>query len=459
MSEKNITKTAGAVSIGGLIVQAGGALGQFLYVIWLTPADFGLWAAASAAVALVGSVTNAGEANAYLASRSSGISGPFRRSARFNYLLGAVGLLIAIFFAVFVDLRVAPLIAVLAFGLPLQGRAAMLVAVFIKTRSQSKLISYQVIGTLVRLSVGIFVAIIWQSPFALALSYISYSAIVVVLGNLWIKRFAPPLVTSPSEPSGSWSLRVDRAVHQFSQILPHQSGYLTTSMFASAQLLGLYFFAYQATSAISAVVGPPLSKATMAELTRVEKSERIPLVWRFLILVTALVALYAALVGLASQPVLGLIGERWAGVLAPLVILLSSLPARFILPVTEALFMVSAKWRRSTSINFMDAAGVALSAFIALVILEGDVAVLAACITFWQVGYGNIRAIFALPGHRVLTLITIVLPNTLVVVFFATSVMQLGYLHWIAFLCVLVITGAQLVVFVVSARRARQVKA
>lgn len=456
MSEKNIAKAAGAVSIGSLIVQAGGVLGQFVYAIWLTPSDFGLWATASASMALVGALLNAGEANAYLAGSSVGISGPFKRSRTFNYMLTAVGMLVAVNFTLFADLEVAAMITVLACGLPLQGRATMLIAAFIKIRSRSTLIAFQAVGTVVRLLIGIMVASIWASPLALALAYVSYSLVVVFLGQVWIKRSAPQLASAESAPVGSWSLRVDRAVHQVSQTLPNQIDYLTISIFAGAQVLGLYFFAYQATSAISAMLSSPLSKATMSELSGIERARRVPLVCRFLILIVALVGLGSALVSLIIQPLSDFLGERWQDVLAPLVILLSSLPARFVIPITEALNMVNAKWRRSIWINVADALGVCASAVIALVGVGGGVVTLAIFVTIWKVAFGNVRAIVSLRGQRLLAFVAIVVPSTLYAAIFAMSVLVYGYFGWLAFVAVLIIVSAQLIVFVATMMRARR---
>lgn len=456
MNERSIAKAAGAVSIGSLVVQAGGVLGQFLYAIWLTPADFGLWATASASVALVGSLINAGEANGYLAGRSIGISGPFRRATAFNYVLAAVGFLVAISYAVFVDMDVAVLIALLACGLPLRGRGAMLIAVFIKTRNQSRLISYQMVGTLARLLMGICVAAIWHSPLALALAYVTYSLVLVVLGHMWLTKTAPHLKSIRSDEAGSRTVRIDRGVHQFSQTLPHQIGYLTASIFASAQLLGLYFFAYQATSAISGVMASPLSKATMAELSKVDHNERVPLVWRFLVLMVGIVGLLVAIAGFILEPLSDLIGERWQDVLAPLVILLASLPARFVLPITEALYMVNARWRQSISINLVDTCGISLSAIVALVTLDGDVVVLAAAITLWKTVFGNFRALVSLAGRRLLTLWAIVVPNFLFVSIFALSVVQFGYFHLFAFLAVILIVSVQIFIFVFSILQQRK---
>lgn len=458
MSEKNIAKAAGAVSIGSLIVQVGGVLGQLLYAFWLDPGDFGLWATASASVALVGSFLNAGEANAYLAGRALGVKGAFKRSGTFNYFLAALGSLIAIIYAVFFDMKIAILIVILVVGLPLQGRSSMLIASFIKTRSQAKLITFQAIATIVRLLVGVLVASIWMSAIALALAYVSYSVALAILGHLWIKRTAPYLLSLTSESAGSRSLRFDRAIHQFSQTLPNQIGYLTTSIFASAQLLGLYFFAYQATSAISGVLASPLSKATMSELSHVDKSQRIPVAWRFLVLVVASVSLLSSCISLMVQPLSGIVGEDWRPVLAPLVIMLASLPARFVLPITEALYMVNAKWRRSIWINLSDAGGIVLSTIIALVVLDGDVVVLAVAITLWKVIFGNTRAFFALPGRRILTAAVIILPNTLFVLVSSVSVIKLGYFHWLAFFVILLTSGIQLVVVYLSLRRSGEQK-
>ena len=452
MSERNISRAAGAVSLGSLLVQAGGVLGQFLYAIWLTPADFGLWATASASVALLGAFTNGGEANAYLAGKRLGISATFKRSQLINIVLAAVTTLLALIIAVIADPRVALLIVLLAIGIPLQGRGAMLVAVFIKVRNRSALIMFQAISTCFRLVVGVCVASIWQSPLALALAHLTYALVLVVIGQIWIKLHGASLLKASSASAGTWTLRIDRALHQVSQVLPHQIGYLTVSLLASAQLLGLFFFAYQATSAISGVLASPLSKATMSELSRVGRSQRVAIVSRFLILTIALVGTLTALVSVIVQPVSSLVGDTWQGVFAPFVILLASLPARFVFPVTEALYMVDGKWRRSMFINLLDAFGVATSAFIALKVLNGDVILLAVAITMWKVLYGNYRAFITLPGKRLIVIVAVIVPNTLFPVITAISVISLGYFHWIAFLTVVAIALFQLLLYKVSRR-------
>jgi O-antigen/teichoic acid export membrane protein len=458
MIEKNIAKATGAVSLGSLIVQVGGILGQFVYAIWLTPSDFGLWAAASAAMALIGAFVNAGEANAYLAGKAAGVREPFKRSKYFNYFLAILGILLAVGYGMYVDYHVAILIVILAFGIPLQGRGAMLISMFIKVHHRSRLISFQAIATIVRLLVGVIVASIWHSSLALAFAYVTYSLVLVLLGQMWLHRKVPHLLAAESNPAGSVTLRVDRAMHQFSQTLPNQIDYLTISILASAQTLGLYFFAYQATSAVSGMLSSPLSKAMTSELSTVEPRERVPIVARFLVLVVAAVTLTTAFASLMLQPLSELLGSRWQDVVNPLVILLASLPARFVIPVTEALYMVSSYWRRSSAINLADAFGISIAVVISLLVLDGDIIVLVSFVTFWKVIFGNTRALLSLKGRRLFAFLTTVLPNTLTALLITISVDIHGALTVPAFACILGIAVLQLICFVFSLKRDRRTR-
>lgn len=442
MSEGSIVKGAASVTTGTVFVQLGGSLGQFVYAFWLTPEDFGVWATASASVALLGAFMNAGEANGYLAGGSFGLRGVLRNALRINAVLALIALGLSAVYCAAGNVKVAFLVLMLAVSLPLQGRASMFVAAFIKTRLHTELVLAQVLATLLRLSVGIAAAAIWHSPIALALALLANSSAMVVLTHLQARRRAPEILEVASEPASPWRLRIDRAIHQFSQTLPTQIDYLVVSLVATPQLLGLYFLAYQASAAISGLVAAPLSKTAMAELSRIPSDERFLVVGRLLLGILGVAGLLAAIGGFLALGAREVLPGRWVDVVAPFAILLASVPARFMAPISESLNMVNGKWRRSSVINGIDTCGTALMAVSAV---TGSVVVVSICIALWKGLFGCGRVLMALRGLRLSFIGLIVAPPLACISLTAWSVGIHGRLVWPILLSVMTLSLAQLV--------------
>ncbi|GAA3867383.1 hypothetical protein GCM10022275_16360 [Tessaracoccus defluvii] len=369
-----------------------------------------------------------------------------------NAALLVVGLVIGFGYLMVGDATVALLIGVIALDLPFQGRSAMYVAEFIKARRQGQLIVAQVIATLVRVSVGICVAALVGSSLALGLAMLANSIVMVAVGYLLGVKRGEGGGEAFSEAGPSLRFRAQLALHQVSQVLPSQVDYMVVAAAASPALLGAYFVSYQATGAISGVLAGPLSKATMSELQRVPPAERSGATFRVVLIVTSGMGLVAAALGVVVSQGMWLLPAKWADVGMPLTVLLASLPARFMTPLSEALNMVRSRWRRSTGINVIDTAGTALASLVAL---SGNIVYLAIAITVWKLVFGMARVLVALEGLRRPALGGIVLPALLGVLGTVFSVLRFGELHWGIALGIGIIHLCQLTLVLVAGRERR----
>src|SRR5689334_14711901 len=85
-----------SLAAGSAGAQAIGAMASLLAAIWLSPSDFGVWATVTSALAVVASLTNAGEINAYLSDPVETLVSRRRTGFRWNLLLAGVGLCYAV---------------------------------------------------------------------------------------------------------------------------------------------------------------------------------------------------------------------------------------------------------------------------------------------------------------------------------------------------------------------------
>lgn len=397
MSQPRIIRGAAGLTVGTLFVQAGGAVGQFIYAIWLTPQDFGVWATASASIFVLGALVNAGEVNGYLVEPASGLRDVLSRTRRINLVLCVLALSIAAIYALIGSIDVAAVTVILAVALPLQGRTDLLVAAFIKGRLNVQLVVAQIIATVIRLSVGIGAAWLWRSPIALGLAVLGYTMTMVLINGYQVKRHPSAVIMRGTAGTPPLHLRRDRATHKVTQVLPAQIDYFLVSLIASQELLGIYYLAYQATSAITGVITGPLTRTTIAELSHIDGEQRTRVAGALLLQVTALSTIGVLVVTALASKLQPLIPESWAGVIVPFAILLAGVPARFLTPLGEALDIVNGRWRRSSALNLVDAAGTSLASLTAL---SGDVVLLSLAISVWKVLFGAGRGMMALEGGR-----------------------------------------------------------
>lgn len=374
------------LSAGTAVARGLSAVGQILLAIWLSPAEFGYWAAATSALSLLSGLVNFGEVNGYLSGQGTDLKGVQSVTRKQNALLAAVGLGIAGGYALAGNGQVAILVVIAALTLPLSGSAELMYAAGVKVTAYRKVVLAQSVGAVLKILTGVGIAALWHSSIALAVSTAVFYVVMDVLIRAWIGRGAW------TAPAGG--LKVERgtrakwAVNSLSMSMPLQVGFLVAQFLSSPAILGIYYFAYQITLGISGLVSVPLARVSLSALGGTEGQKRLALARRLSTLFGAGMVILAALATAAAPLAESVVSERWALVVPATVVLLASLPARMMGPVVDAFQQAENRWWQSTAFNCADIVGTALAA---LTIISGDVIVLVMSLTAWKVVLSLLR--------------------------------------------------------------------
>lgn len=367
------------LSVGTTLVQVMVAVSQTLLVVWLSPTEFGLWATATASLAVLTGLVNFGEVNGYLAGDQERLREARRAIWRLNVLLIIGSAAIGVGYWVSGQRELAVLVALIGLNIPLLGESNLLYAAYVRRRENGAVVRAQVASGVARTAVGLVVAWLTGSAVAFAVAMLAYSAAMIGLlaprTRAWANR-------SEDRPARlGWRARAAWSVQALCQLLPTQVDFLVVSLVAGPTLLGLYFFAYQVTVGLSTVVAGPLAKSVLAALAAQDERTRPVLAERLMSVVAAGVGAAAAVAVGAIALVGGVLPGEWEAAAPVICILLASLPARFLTALSDAVQMAAGSWWRSAALNAVDAAG---TAAVALTALTGDITVLAVSVVVWK---------------------------------------------------------------------------
>lgn len=384
------------LSLGTFAVQAMSAVGQFVLAVWLQPLEYGYWATATSVLAVVSGLVNLGEVGGYLADPRASLRRASRFVLRVNALLAVVGFSLAAAFLWSGATVVGMLVLLASVNLVLLGEGNLLYAAFVKSGRRGVLVLAQLVAAAARLSVGILVAWTTSSAIAFALSMLAYTAVLVIVLRV--------VTGPPAEPSPTaqlvlpWRRRAAWAGQSVSQMMAGQTDYLVISALGDPVLLGLYFFSYQVTVALSAVLMVPLSRSALSDLAtrggRERETVACQLLLYTLVAVGAVCAVLAALMPVAAA----LLPAEWRPAVPLVVLLLGSMPARFVAPITDALQMARGRWWLVTRVNVLDAVGTGVAGLTAL---TGQILLLGSVIVVWKVVMGVLRIGATLPSIAV----------------------------------------------------------
>ena len=381
------------LSVGTSVVQGLALVGQAVFALLLTPTDFGVWASASAAVFVLAGLVNFGEVNGYLASPAMTLAATRKAIWRWNAVLVLLGLLVAAAYSRLGQSDIALYIVLLAVNLPLLGETLLLSAACMKSNRGRLLVTSQTVAAVGRLVVGVGVAWLTHSPLAFALSMITYSlALIVVLSLCDLSEPASLLDVAAVQRS-----RLAWGAQSLSQTLPTQADFFAISLTGRLALLGVYFLAYQATVALSGLIVSSLSGITLVELSKQDTLGRRSTAATLLSAMTHTLGAVSCVLAGALLLAGAALPDRWEVYAPTVVILLASLPARIVTPLTDALQMSESRWWRSSSLNVVDALGTAVAGLSAV---SGSVIVVATCIAGWKLACSLLRLAVAFGGVR-----------------------------------------------------------
>lgn len=372
-----------SLSVGTVVTRALALFSQLILVIWLTPAEFGYWAAASSAMSLVTGLINFGEVNGYLANSGAALSRTRRAVLRLNALLVVAGLIIACVYFYHGDMRVAALALLITVSIPVQGDADLLYAAGVRARQFGLLILAQSLGALLKLAVAVAIAFWSESAIALAVSVLAYYIAVDVAILSRLRRMEPPSSIPVFAPSRSE--RFSWAVNSLMMTLPLQAAYLVSQFLAEPQVLGLLYLAFQVTLGISGVISQPLARVALSAFASLQGVCRAETAMAFMHVFSSGMLIVVTGGILVLPWVEPYINQEWAVAVPATLALFVSLTPRIISPVIDGFQQSSGRWWQATSFNAVDAVGTGVAACTAVF---GDVVLLAMSISVWKVSFG-----------------------------------------------------------------------
>lgn len=379
------------LSLGTVIGRALSTVGQLLLAFWLTPTEFGYWAAATSAISLLAGLANFGEVNAYLGGHGSTFR-TVRRSTRWmnsGLMLLAAAVASAYMFA---D---RPAIAWLAFiaaaTIPITGDADLLYATGVKFGLYRRVVVSQILGGVAKILVGVVIAMTTNSAIAIAIS----TLVFYLVTDLFLVRGVSR--ASLSEGDGDFSVshksRATWAINSLAMSLPLQVGFLVAQFVATPQLLGLFYMTFQVTIGITSLVSGPLSRVSLATLGRMSGEPQLRTAVQLCGLFGAGMLIFASAASLALPLASPLIPEEWRAILPAVVVMFASMPVRMMGPVIDAYQQATNRWWQGTSFNLLDLIGTASASLFAL---TGDLLILVLAVSTWKILLALFRSMYVL---------------------------------------------------------------
>lgn len=412
------------LSVGTFVIQSLGAMSQVVFAFWLQPADYGLWAAATASMVLFSGLVNLGEVNAYLSAQVGDLAASRRMIWRTNCTLMVGGAFVVVAYGLAGRAEVAVLVALTALNLPLLGESTFLYAAYVRQRRNGTLIRAQVLSSVARTMVGVLIAWATGSALAFAVSMICYSLVMILVLRAPTSVRGRAALPSPAVPR---RVRIKWSVHSLAAMLPSQTDYLVISLVASPGLLGVYYLSYQITVALAALVSGPLSKSALSALSQAPCGARRELSLMLMAFASGGIGIVVCFGVVAVVPLGGFLPDAWREAVPTVCILLASLPARMLSVVADAVLVAEDRWWRSARLNGVDAAGTAVAALFAL---SGSVVSIAVAVVSWQVAFAAVRVSKALPGAASAQLLLLLAPNVLAAALLTVGVSLAGGWIW-----------------------------
>ncbi|NPC97274.1 lipopolysaccharide biosynthesis protein [Nocardioides sp. zg-DK7169] len=389
------TRGVATLTLGSIVAAGLAALAQFVLAIWLSPDEFGQWAAALSATAFLVGVANFGEVNGFLSGRSESLARSMRIATLLNLGLVAGVFLIAGFYWTAGRHDVALLCVVLGFTVPVQGRNGLLHAAAIDSGLYGRAVAAQLVGAAVRLAIGVAVAAASSSAIALAVAQLGATvAMNLVLSG--VQRRATLSGPAPARDVVVRTTARERAAWAVNSLLvtiPLQIGYFVAQFVAAPAIVGLYYLANQIALAVSGTVSGPVAKVVLSVLSKSPAGVREAIAFRFGSLLGSGMAVVVGIGGTAALYGTDRVPEEWSQVVPGAIILMASLPARMTTPVVDSYLQSVGRWWRSSAFNFVDAIGTAICA---LMLLFVDFMAFAIILSAWKASFALARSSIAL---------------------------------------------------------------
>lgn len=381
-----------SLSAGTFVVQALSAAGQFVLAIWLAPDEFGYWAAAVSAMAVLTALTNFGEVNGYLAGRSLSLSRTRASSFWLNTVLALFGLGVSALYFASGQLVIGVYCVLISAFIPVTGDANVQVAACLRANLHRSIVVAQTVAALAKFALSIVLAVALQSALALAISAPLYYLVVDVL-LIRVLRRNRGLVTSRDDDltviPPSWRERASWALNSYFMTFPTQAIFLSAQFVLSPGSLGLLYLGFQLTIALSGLLSVPLNRVSLSTLSRAPIEIHGRLVSRLGAAVTGAVASVSALLAIFLILFTDWLPGAWIPAVPLALLLLVSLPMRILTPIVEAYQQARNRWWQASSYSLLDAVGSAVA--VVACGLFYSVWEVALGLTVWKVAIGLFR--------------------------------------------------------------------
>lgn len=282
-----------------------------------------------------------------------------------------------------------------ALTIPLVGDAELMYSSGVKLKLYRRVVLAQVLAAVSKVAVGLILALTLQSALAFAVSTVVFYAIM----DLAIFRRLPRQEGAGQGTSEAPTrhIRLKWGVNSLFITLPLQASFVVAQFGASAEVLGVYYFAYQISLGLSGLVSVPLARVSLSTLADTRPEERVALSLRlcqfFVLVVTAVSAAFSLFMPLFA----GVLGGQWVAASGAVVILLASLPVRMMTPILDGLQQAQGRWWQGTAFNIVDTVGTACAA---LASFTGDITTLVCAVAGWKVIFGLGRAAWLMRTGR-----------------------------------------------------------
>lgn len=386
-----------SLSVGTFISRAVAAASQFVLIFWISPAEFGRWAAAVSALAVITAFTNFGLVQGYLASNASSSISACRlriESRNVNGLLLLLGLAVAGVYWGTGSPSVAVLVSIAACAIPIQGASAVEYALRLRLGHVRRIVIVQIAASIMKLAVGIAVAVITGSAIALAVSHLVYAA----CSHVFMRTKQLPHERNRQATPASVRKRFLWAINRVAMQVPLYGAIFVAQFLTTPEVLGIYYLANSAILALSSIVAPLLGKVALNAMADVSANQRAGLAMDIGNPISAATACGAALVAILAPMAAGGVSDTWVAALTPLVLMCAALPNRMTTPVLDAIQQSSDRWWSSTGFYVLDGIGTCIAALVAVTDSPVHLA-LAICI--WRTFMGGLRVTTIVPGVSV----------------------------------------------------------
>lgn len=363
------------------------SLASHLVLGWLlVPADLGIYAQASAATNIVFAFRDLGVGRLLVQrpDRFRERSGPAMTTAVTTDILLATATIVIARLVGPGERQIVQVVDLLALALVVSAPSVVYQAGLAATGRFRRLAWLSAASAVARYGVTLVAAVAGAEGVSLAWGALAASLFDSVAGRLSMDHWAPGTSWRRRATSGTgrfltehWSAGMWVGFSTLAIAVQTQGDNLVIAWLTNPTVLGLYFFAYQLTVAVSSLFTVGFSNVLLPALAKTEEgAARQSAVERVLRTTAVMASPVAVSAGFVLPVVIvGIWGSKWLAAALPAEVLAVSLGARLLTPVAMAVYQVQGRWRSGALVGAVDGGLIVGAAIVGSV--SGEVATVA----------------------------------------------------------------------------------